>query len=215
MLKIDNIYPEHILTCYNNGFIDYRPVCKDGVVGSAKPLYEDTARLIFKHLNKTHHEHVFKGIIPKELKHIDQDKGLKIAWIVKTHKRKILYSEQKSKPKYTDVYALPNLVFKLNRNKISVIACKNFRMETPAAVAPFTNGTSNGVCMGSARIQPNNFKYIEDVISHCEEQFFGSYFSHLNEVNKYILQGRGKDKYDPEWLEEVEGTAIQNFILND
>lgn len=209
MLRLEKIFPTGIITAFSNGSIEYRPVEEDGSVGPAKGLYEDVARRIFKLLNRTAPEYSFAGIIPKNVKYVDNTDSLKIVWTVKAHKRDLEFSDKKN----NGSYAIPNLCFKITGTTLSVIAFKRFSEESIAYEAPFTNiQTQTEICMGSAALNFDNITTYEDIIYHAEYKFFCSKFTH--EAEDYHKLGKGKEVFDNDWLKPL-GSKNNQITIED
>lgn len=204
MFKVEKISVTDIVTCYDNGYIDHRTV-KDGKVDIAKPFYKKTAQRIFSAMNSAGLDMKFKGIIPENIKYVNNDSKLVIVWTVKAHKRLLLHVNNK----YQDEYALPNLIFKIEDSSLSVVAYKRFKLDALTCKAPFTNLTMSGICMGSASLKLDKYRYYEDIVEYAENQFFGSKFSH--KPNPYVLFYKGVPKANNKLLIETEFT-IKDFI---
>lgn len=200
--------PVAVITAYDNGHLAYREVDNKGVVGVSKGLYQKLAAKLFKGIYGVEKEYNFKSIIPNYIKYVRNDSEFVLVWTKKSSIQKLSFNIKGKK--YSYEYALPNLCFKIKGTSLSVVAIKNFSLNSKVYSAPFPNIGMTGVCMGSASLRLSNIDYYEDIVKYAEAQFFNSFFTHGE--TKYHKMGRNKKSYDNDWLKEIEHLKIKDFI---
>ena len=196
--------PKMILTCYDSGMIETRQIV-DGVVMAAKPLYQSTIDDIFGHLHGHAKLRQWKGIIPKNIIYVNNESNV-LVWTEPAQVRNLNFNRKKD----TGKYALPKLVFYLKKNSLAVWAIKNYTENALLHLAPFSNVSETGICMGSASLKNSHMKYWEDVYDDARRRFWHSLFTH--ELDPYRKLGKNKDKFPTKKLRPLSSKNKRKFI---
>jgi PRTRC genetic system protein B len=185
---MDDYKPVLAIVAYSNDgvyYLEERKVSKEnGKVEllEGKPLTKKTYTAIAESI-KSSTEINFKSrgfISDKVISFSKSLSGIDIVWKWKSRKQ-LLKFDKKLKIKST-AYMLPDLIFKLHNNTLSVFSYKRYQKEkTLLYKAPFHNINSGGsICMGNAKGDSEQI-YIEDIMDSWENAFFMSEFTHFND----------------------------------
>lgn len=178
--KIDENKLNFIICFYNDVALyhDYNEKINQIEVGTTLSI--ESLKSIFSFVNDINtlskKDFGFKNFIPKNVLQFSQTEK-KILWFSEAVSKKLLYKDELIPSK---IYALPPLLWKLEKNNLSIYALKdtNINLKTKLFNAPFFNVYSTGnVCMGNALFE-NKFTDYEDIINDVETKFFNSYFTH-------------------------------------
>lgn len=210
MIKIFQINkPTGLLTIFSSGEVDFRDIKDDGSVGPSKPVYESTVQEVFRNIKTEKSTSKIKqvnGFIPDKLIAMNNESNC-YSWKCKAGVRKLHHTDDK----VSGEYALPNLVFKLNRESLYVVAVKDFKEESICYKPPFVNMYGGGsVCMGTAKIKYKSFTDVVKLIEHAESVFFNSMFSHPE--TEYMALGKGKKIFPENKLEPYSKKKLKDFI---
>lgn len=150
--------------------------------GSAKPMGKKTLGKMFNLIEDIDlTKYYFEGLIPNNLIYYSyKDNTLQLIWKIKSTPKYLSFS--KDLRIKNGLKVIPNLIFSLKGDQLSVVATKTYEidLETETYHAPFHNIYNTGnVCMGSAEIN-FNINIIEELIKNIEKCFFNSVFTHLN-----------------------------------
>ena len=190
------------MTFYDSGLIDYRDIDQKGIVGVSRPLYEETLNEIFKHINGSYKLRQFKELIPSNVIYCNNETNT-LVW----YKPKGVYKLNHTDQKWTGDYYLPKHLFVIANNNLSVACIKSrdkLTMQTELYLMPLPNITNERICMGSAKINVQSFKYWEDVIEEAEQAFYHSKFSHV--PTKYIKKAFKANDFLDEDLISIDQT---------
>lgn len=189
--NFESLYlPKSALVFYeNNGidkdvYIEHFDMDHKGNPINAHPLTVKEATKLVKAL-RVEKEEAFlkpKGVLPTNVLHINPNKDSgTIIWYSKKQQRQLYFVDELEIPK--GKANLPPMLWKANKNSLSVFALINDRRpteKTNLCFAPFLNIYKNGnVCMGTVSIDIEKSESIEEFILIWENYFFNSYFSHL------------------------------------
>ncbi len=201
---VQTMKPVSLLTVYDSGYIDYRDVLEAGKVSASRPLYQETINDIFANLRGDHNLKRFEGVIPNKMVYVDPMRDL-FVWTRKAEVRELLHTTKKHSGKY----AIPTLVFRIEKGSVSVVAIKKLAINSPVYIPPFTNTANGDVCMGSASLKTETCDCIEDLVEYAENQFYNSYFTHS--PTEYQLLGKGKSTFPKKELKAM-GINLKQFI---
>jgi len=172
---------EGVLAIYQSELV-YYPTDKRGRISNGELLTMETAKRIFKTLNKDNSiedSFYFEDLIPQSV--IDFSKEEKyIVWHTPAQKRNLYFVDSLSIE--SAQYYLPDLIWKLQGDKLNIWAIKGkpTSKTNKLYIAPMLNINSQGdVCMGNIKFSTTKKNY-EAIIQHVENGFFNSYFTHTN-----------------------------------
>lgn len=167
--------------CYVESF----DMDKDGHMINAHPLTVREANQLAKSLRiESDDKKPFlksDGIIGNNILQIDPTHNGSVVWFSKAQFRELYFVENLEIP--NGKAHVPALLWKADRNRISVYSLKTNRRPTEKTTlyhAPFFNINSDGlVCMGTVDIQIKKTSSLQEFTTAWENYFFNSYFSHL------------------------------------
>jgi PRTRC genetic system protein B len=179
-----------VLCGYKNRMVYHDFDDKTNKLSAGQPMTTESLKSIFKFVNNDNEEsdYGFKGLIPSYVLSFKTDEK-RIIWRTPPRIKTLLFKE--NLPIETAEYPIPELLWKLTKNGLSIYALKTPFDETPSMKskvyqAPFFNVSSGGsVCMGNAKFSTVN-NYYEDIMVAVENAFFNSIFTHssTNELLK-------------------------------
>lgn len=169
----------------NTTYVEHFDMDDKGNPINAHPLTIREANVLRKMLNveetETNACFTSKGLLPKQILHLNSSDNGNVIWFTKPQKRKLFFIKNLGIP--NGMAFLPTLIWKANKTTLSVYAVKGKRRPTENTklyYAPFFNVYENGnICMGTVDIQASKATSLEEFIHLWEEYFFNSYFSHL------------------------------------
>jgi len=183
----DNLIPKVALIAYeqknSNYYLESRRI-KKGVSGfemlEGTPLTKKAIAEILDKIDPIKLERIYcDGFLPENLLAYNNDDAVPtIIWYIKSGWHNLSFIK---KLNINDgLMHLPTLIFKLQRDKLSVYAIKTKKPKLNSKLyhAPMHNIDSNGnVCMGNAKIFSSN--EVSEMMKNWEKAFFQSKFSHL------------------------------------
>lgn len=129
-----------------------------------------------------------KGLLPQHILHTHTGQNGFALWYTPPMRRQMLFISSLGLNEGS--YALPGLIWKADRNHISIFAIKQTSRPTLSSQlyhAPFFNVYESGnVCMGTVNIDIDQYSCLETFISQWETYFFRSKFSHVVEGSSPI-----------------------------
>lgn len=160
-------------------FLELREINEAGVMGEAIPVTYDFMNELTANYSESHNG-IPTGVIPGNLLYVDTRKGSeKYIWFNPPGKRMMYFV-----PKLNienDEYHVPGIVYIAKEGSLSVYAYKDKKLseESELYAAPFFNTSTNGVCLGVAKLKkPTNPTYNE-LLEYWEKKFWLTEFSHL------------------------------------
>jgi len=183
----DNLIPKVALIAYeqknSNYYLESRRI-KKGVSGfemlEGTPLTKKAIAEILDKIDPIKLERIYcDGFLPENLLAYNNDDAVPtIIWYIKSGWHNLSFIK---KLNINDgLMHLPTLIFKLQRDELSVYAIKTKKPKLNSKLyhAPMHNIYSNGnVCMGNAKIFSSN--EVSEMMKNWEKAFFQSKFSHL------------------------------------
>lgn len=191
-------------------FLELREINNQGVMGEAIPvtykfMYEISAGFSEAH-NGTP-----TGLIPGNLLFADTRKGSeKYIWYNHPQKRMMYFVTSLNMENCE--YHVPGIIYIAKESSLSVYAFKDKKLsdKTELFAAPFFNTSTNGVCLGTAKLKkPTNPTYVE-LLEYWEKRFWLTEFSHLGgngnptKGNLVLVTKAAKDeKFNPDELKPI------------
>ncbi len=178
-------------------YVEAYDIHNDGSPINAHPLSQLETIALAKCLNTVNEVQTnyleCKGLLPEKLLCLNNRLGYAV-WQTPEQQVSLHFVEGLTIP--SGMANVPAMVWKADRNKLSVYALKNNRKpksETQLYHAPYFNVFSDGgVCLGTAEMDVCSVDGLEDFMNSWEQVFWNSYFSHLNgghsPVNCNIVQ---------------------------
>lgn len=174
---------------YNENYVEYFDM-ENGVPINPHPLSVNEGKRLSTALQVDEENlNLLKssGVLNSNLLSFDA-KSATIVWYTKAQYREIFFNKNigiKSGKAH-----VPPLVWMADRETLHLFALSNNRKpsaNTPLFYAPFFNVYENGtVCMGTVDISLAETGCITELMSHWENYFFNSYFSHLMEKHNPV-----------------------------
>jgi hypothetical protein len=200
---INHRQPVAVMTCYNDGDIEYRPI-EDNKVKAARPLYQETINSIFAGFKEDMKlKSLCSPIIPSNILHFNPIKDV-VVWTNKASRKRLLFKDEE----HTGTYALPALLFILKKQSLIVACLKSTSKSAKVYRSIFPNTSTSGVCMGSASIHTKNLNFVEECIEEAENKFFNSYFTH--QITEALEESRDKKKFT--YKLTSLGITLKDFI---
>lgn len=166
-------------------YVEAYDIHEDGSPINAHPLSQLETIALAKCLNTANEVQTSylecKGLLPDKLLCLNPRLGYAV-WHTPEQAVNLYFSENLTIP--CGMANVPAMVWKADRDKLSVHALRNTRKPKPDTHlyhAPFFNVFSTGsVCLGTAEMDLCSVDGLEDFMNSWEQVFWNSYFSHLN-----------------------------------
>jgi len=166
-------------------FVEAFDIGKNGNPINAHPLTLKESAALAKALDvseETNRNYMRpKGLLPENILYINPECNGFVIWHTPPQQAALVFTKDLTIE--NGKYHLPSLIWKADRNSLSVFAMLGSTMpdlDTPLCHAPFFNIYESGnVCMGTVKVDIKEGMYLEDFIAKWQEYFFNSKFSHL------------------------------------
>lgn len=160
-------------------FLELREINEQGVMGEAIPVTYKFMNEISAGFSEAHNG-TPTGLIPGNLLFADTRKGSeKYIWYNPPQKRMMYFVSSLNMENCE--YHIPGIIYIAKESSLSVYAFKDKKLsgKTELFAAPFFNTSTNGVCLGTAKLKkPTNPTYAE-LLEYWEKRFWLTEFSHL------------------------------------
>lgn len=175
----DSIIPEMAIIVNSVGYRTYYLERRDIVNGkmtAGVPLTTKCLTDIVSTLSSDRTD-IIHGAIPANMLYADSRKGFeRYVWYREPEKRHVYFKSGLNIP--NGEMWVPGLIYSVQGTTLSMYAYKGRRPKDKLFHAPFFN-TSEGVCLGSAKVEkPEELTY-EAVMQYWEDMFWKSEFTHI------------------------------------